>query len=56
MLRDEQGKALLLELPEGLRKLPRPGRVEVGRRLITHKGRWLHGIYGRNGRPLLFSA
>ena len=29
MLREEQGKALLLELPEGLRKLPRPGGIEV---------------------------
>ena len=56
MLRDEQGKALFLELPKGLRKLPRPGGIEVGRRLITHKDLWLHGIYGRNGRPLLFSA
>ena len=56
MLREEQGKALLLELPECLCKLPRPGGIEVGRRLIAHKGRWLHGIYGRNGRPLLFSA
>ena len=56
MLRDEQGKALFLELPKGLRKLLRPGGIEVGRRLITHKDLWLHGIYGRNGRPLLFSA
>ena len=37
MLRDEQGKALLLELPEGLLKLLRPGGIEVGRRLIAHK-------------------
>ena len=44
MLREEQGKALLLELPKGLRKLPRPGGIEVGRRLIAHKGLWLHGI------------
>ena len=56
MLRDEQGKALCLELPKGLRKLPCPGGIEVGRRLIAHKSLWLHGIYGRNGRPLLFSA
>lgn len=56
MLCKEQGKALRLELPEGLRKLPRPSGIEVGRRLVAHKGLWLHGIYGRNGRPLLFSA
>ena len=35
MLRKEQGKALLLEMPEGLRKLPRPGGVEVSRREPT---------------------
>ena len=56
MLREEQGKALLLELPKGLRKLPCPGGIQVGRRLVAHKDPWLHGIYGRNGRPLLFSA
>ena len=56
MLREEQGKALLLELSEGLCKLLRPGGIEVGRRLVAHKDLWLHGVYGRNGRPLLFSA
>ena len=28
--------------PKGLRKLPRPGGIEVGRRLIAHKDLWLH--------------
>ena len=37
-------KALRLELSDGLCKLPRAGGVEVGRRLIAHKGLWLHGI------------
>ena len=37
-------KALRLELPDGLCKLPRAGGIEVGRRLIAHKGLWLHGI------------